>query len=100
VLLFASRRFAVRSRLRDDVTAEQFATGERRIVVYQSLHGLCLLIGMASTYAGIALLVLLQLNSAIAPPNPAPGPVLSPGRRCGRLTLSVRRRGTWEVGPL
>jgi uncharacterized membrane protein len=67
VLLFASRRYAVRAGLmKDDVTAEQLAAGERRIVVYQVLYAVCLLIGMVSTYAAIALLVLLQLNSAIA----------------------------------
>jgi len=53
--------------VKDDVTAEQLAAGERRIVVYQALYAFCLLIGMISTYAAIALLVLLQLNSAVAP---------------------------------
>jgi uncharacterized membrane protein len=68
VLLFCSRRYAVRAGLvKDDVTAEQLAAGERRIVVYQALYAFCLLIGMLSTYAAIALLVLLQLNSAVAP---------------------------------
>jgi uncharacterized membrane protein len=67
-LLFVSRRYAVRARLlRDDVTAEMLAAGERRIVVYQALYAVCVLVGLVSTYAGIALLVLLQLNSAIAP---------------------------------
>ena len=36
-------------------------------MVYQVLYAFCLLIGMLSTYAAIALLVLLQLNSAVAP---------------------------------
>jgi uncharacterized membrane protein len=68
VLLFCSRRYAVRAGLvKDDVTAEQLAAGERRIVVYQALYAFCLLVGMISTYAAIALLVLLQLNSAVAP---------------------------------
>jgi TMEM175 potassium channel family protein len=31
------------------------------------IHVFCLPAGLVSTYAGIALLVLLQLNSAIAP---------------------------------
>ena len=43
------------------------AAGRRRIVVYQALYAVCLLVGVVSTYAGITLLVLLQLNSAIAP---------------------------------
>jgi uncharacterized membrane protein len=68
VLLFAGRRYGVRAGLvRDDVTAEMLAAGERRIVVYQALYAVCLLVGLVSTYAGITLLVLLQLNSAIAP---------------------------------
>jgi TMEM175 potassium channel family protein len=67
-LLFVSRRYAVRAGLlRDDVTAEMLAAGERRIVVYQALYAVCVLVGLVSTYAGIALLVLLQFNSAIAP---------------------------------
>jgi uncharacterized membrane protein len=67
-LLFVSRRYAVRAGLlRDDVTAEMLAAGEHRIVVYQALYAVCVLVGLVSTYAGIALLVLLQLNSAIAP---------------------------------
>jgi uncharacterized membrane protein len=67
-LLFVSRRYAVRAGLlRDDVTAEMLAAGERRIVVYQALYAVYVLVGLVSTYAGIALLVLLQLNSAIAP---------------------------------
>ena len=53
--------------MREDVTAEVLAAGERRIVVYQALSAVCLLVGLVSTYTGIALLVLLQLNSAIAP---------------------------------
>jgi TMEM175 potassium channel family protein len=67
-LLFAGRRYGVRAGLvRDDVAAEMLGAGERRIVVYQALYAGCLLVGLVSTYAGIALLVLLQLNSAIAP---------------------------------
>jgi hypothetical protein len=31
------------------------------------IHAVCLLAGLVSTYAGIALPALLQLNSAIAP---------------------------------
>jgi hypothetical protein len=43
------------------------AASRRRIVVYQALYAACLLLGLVSTYAAIAVLVLLQLNSAIAP---------------------------------
>jgi uncharacterized membrane protein len=38
-LLFAGRRYSARARLvREDVTAEMLAAGERRIVVYQALY--------------------------------------------------------------
>jgi hypothetical protein len=53
--------------MKDDTTAEMLAASRRRIVVYQALYAVCLLVGVVSTYAGIALLVLVQLNSAIAP---------------------------------
>jgi TMEM175 potassium channel family protein len=54
-VLFASLGYAERSGLmKDDTTAEMLAAGRRRIVVYQALYT-------------ITLLVLLQLNSAIAP---------------------------------
>jgi uncharacterized membrane protein len=67
-VLFASLGYADRSGLmKDDTTAEMLAASRRRIVVYQALYAVCLLVGAVSTYAGIALLVLLQLNSAIAP---------------------------------
>jgi hypothetical protein len=52
---------------RSNVTDELLAASERRIVIYQVLHGVSLLVGLVSAYAGIALLVLLQLNSDIAP---------------------------------
>jgi uncharacterized membrane protein len=68
VVLFASLSYQARSGLlKDDTTAQMLAAGRRRIVVYQVLYAVCLLVGLVSTYAGIALLVLLQLNSAIAP---------------------------------
>lgn len=67
-VLFASLGYAERSGLmKDDTSAEMLAASRRRIVVYQALYAVCLLVGAVSTYAGIALLVLLQLNSAIAP---------------------------------
>ena len=48
-------------------TPEMRAASRRRIVVYQALYALGLLLGVITPYAGIAFLVLLQLNSAIAP---------------------------------
>ena len=68
VVLFAGLAYEARSGLlKQDTTAEMLAASRRRILVYQALYAVCLLVGLVSTYAGIALLVLLQLNSAIAP---------------------------------
>ena len=68
VVLLASLGYAGRSGLlKADTTAEVLAASRRRIIVYQALYAACLLLGLVSTYAAIAVLVLLQLNSAIAP---------------------------------
>ena len=94
-VLFASFGYAERPGLmKDDTTAEMLAAGRRRIVVYQALYAVCLLVGVVSTYAGIALLVLLQLNSAIAPPDPPARPVLSrpAGRAPWRSSNQVQDR--------
>jgi TMEM175 potassium channel family protein len=40
---------------------------ERRIIVYQALYAVGALLSLASTYASIALIILIQLNAAITP---------------------------------
>lgn len=67
-VLFWSWRYAERAGLvREDVTAAVRHATERRIVVAQALYALAVLLCAVSTYVSIALIVLLQLNSAIAP---------------------------------
>jgi uncharacterized membrane protein len=67
-VLFWSWRYAVRAGLlREEATASVGHATERRIVVAQVLYALAVLLCVVSTYVSIALIVLLQLNSAIAP---------------------------------
>ncbi len=67
-MLFISWRYAQRSGLmKDDVTDEIRTATERRIVIYQALYAFGALLCVFSTYLSIAFIVLLQLNSIIAP---------------------------------
>lgn len=67
-ILFASWRYAQRARLlKDEVTSEMCSALERRIVFYQILYAAAVLLCIVSTYISIVLLILMQLNSAIAP---------------------------------
>lgn len=66
--LFASWRYAQRAGLmKDEVTAEVCSATERRIVFYQAFYAFAVLLCVINTYISIVLLVLMQLNSAIAP---------------------------------
>ncbi len=66
--LFGSWRYAERAGLlKDGTTSEIRSAHRRRIVVYQALYALCVALCVINTYVSIALLILLQLNSAIAP---------------------------------
>src|SRR5258708_4624959 len=68
VMLFASLRYADRAGLmKDDVTTEIRAANERRIVNYQALYAFGALLCVFNTYMSISFIVLLQLNSVIAP---------------------------------
>jgi uncharacterized membrane protein len=67
-VLFASLRYAQRAGLTaPEQTDATRAAMERRIVRYQALYLVAVALCVFSTYLSIALLVLLQLNSAIAP---------------------------------
>ncbi len=67
-VLFTSLRYAKRSGLmKPATTAEMLSASERRIVVYQALYAFGFLLCAINTYVSIAFIVLLQLNSAIAP---------------------------------
>jgi uncharacterized membrane protein len=66
--LFASWRYARHAGLmKEEVTAEVSSATERRIVFYQAFYVLAVLLCIINTYISIVLLILMQLNSAIAP---------------------------------
>lgn len=68
VALFASWRYAQRAGLmKDEVTAEVCGATERRIVYYQAFYAFAILFCVINTYISIVLLILMQLNSVIAP---------------------------------
>jgi uncharacterized membrane protein len=68
VMLFISWRYAWRSGLiKEETTAEIRSATERRIIIYQALYAFGALLCIINTYLSIAFIVLLQLNSAIAP---------------------------------
>ncbi len=68
IMLFISLRYGERSALlKEEVTAEIRAAQKRRIVIYQVLYAFGMLLCIINTYVSIAFIVLLQLNSALAP---------------------------------
>lgn len=67
-ILFASWQYAQRAGLlKDEVTAEIRSATLRRIVFYQVLYAVATLLCVVNTYISIVLIILMQLNSAIAP---------------------------------
>lgn len=67
-ILLISWRYAKRAGLlKDEVTFEIHAATERRIVIYQALYATAVLFCIINTYISIVLLILMQLNSIIAP---------------------------------
>jgi uncharacterized membrane protein len=68
VVLFASWRYAIHADLLEQQTIVEMGSAiERRIVIYQVLYALAVLFCVVNTYLSIAFIILLQLNSAIAP---------------------------------
>src|SRR6266567_962268 len=69
--LFGSIRYAKRSGLvRDNTALEMRSAHEARIITAQALYGLAVLLCIINTYVSITLIVLVQLNYAIAPRIP------------------------------
>jgi uncharacterized membrane protein len=67
-VLFISFEYADRAGLiSGETTDEMRAAMKRRIVVYQCLYALAALTCLINTYLAIGLLIVLQLNSVIAP---------------------------------
>ncbi|GHO48102.1 TMEM175 family protein [Ktedonospora formicarum] len=67
-ILFASWHYAQRAGLlKDEVTDAIRVATQRRIVLYQVLYAVAMLFCLINNYFSIVILILLQLNSAIAP---------------------------------
>ena len=68
VALWLGWRYAVAAGLlKEDTPPQLLAAVERRIVVYQALYAACMLFAFYSVPLSIGLIVLMQLNSAVAP---------------------------------
>ncbi|MEV4111644.1 TMEM175 family protein [Nonomuraea sp. NPDC049695] len=68
LLLLACLRYARKARLFDAERTDAFQRAfERRIIIPQCLYVVAFAVSAINTYVSIALFVLLQLNSAIAP---------------------------------
>ena len=67
-ILFTSWRYAQRAGLlKDEVTSEIYSATQRRILFYQVIYAVAVLLCVVNTYISIVLLILMQLNSVIAP---------------------------------
>jgi uncharacterized membrane protein len=68
IILFASWRYAVRAGLvKAEAMRDAGQSVERRIVIAQALYALGALLCVVNTYWSIAVIVLVQLNYAVAP---------------------------------
>ncbi len=71
LMLLISWRYARRGGLlKDEATAAINVTTERRIIIYQALYALGAALCVVNIYVSIAFIILLQLNSALAPRIP------------------------------
>ena len=71
VAVYATWAYAERANLiREDVHAEVSRAIRRRIIVAQSLYALGALVGLLNVTLGIELIILIQLNYAVAPRLP------------------------------
>jgi hypothetical protein len=67
-MLWASVRYAWRAGLmKEHVTAELRRAHDRRILTYQALYAVGAALCVVSTYPSIVFIVVLQLNSVLAP---------------------------------
>ena len=67
-ILFTSWWYAQRAGLlKDEVTSEIYSATQRRILFYQVIYAVAVLLCVVNTYISIVLIILMKLNSAIAP---------------------------------
>jgi uncharacterized membrane protein len=68
LVLLASLRYAARAKLlKPDIAETARAASQRRILMYQLLYAVAAACCVINTYLSIGLIVLVQLNSAVAP---------------------------------
>jgi uncharacterized membrane protein len=68
VALYAGQAYGWHAKLvKEDTTPAMRAAGQRRIIIAQSLYALGAALCVVNTYVSIGLIVLVQLNYAIAP---------------------------------
>jgi uncharacterized membrane protein len=71
VAVYVTWTYAERAKLiRDDAPAELLGAFRRRVITAQSLYAVGALVGLANVPLGLALIILVQLNYAIAPNLP------------------------------
>ena len=71
VAVYVTWAYAERAKLiRDDTPKELLGAFRRRVIVAQSLYGIGALLGLLSVPLGLSLIILIQLNYAIAPRLP------------------------------
>ncbi len=71
VMLFSSWRYADHAGLmKDEATPEVRSATARRMIIYQALYAFGVSLCIINTYVSIIFIILLQLNSAIAPRIP------------------------------
>jgi uncharacterized membrane protein len=68
IVLFVSWYYATKANLmKEEVTEEIHRATQRRIIIYQIVYAIAMLFCILNTYLSLVLLILMQLNSAIAP---------------------------------
>jgi len=71
IAVYATWAYAERAKLiRDDAPAELSDAFRRRVIIAQSLYAVGALVGLLNVPLGLALIILIQLNYAIAPRLP------------------------------
>jgi uncharacterized membrane protein len=69
--VYATWAYAQRAKLiRDDTPKELLGAFRRRVIIAQSLYGVGALVGLFSVPLGVAVIILIQLNYALAPRLP------------------------------
>ena len=95
VAVYVTWAYAERAKLiRDDAPAELSGAFRRRVIIAQSLYAVGVLVGLVNVPLGLALIILVQLNYAVAPRLPDSLAPLNAGEAASALSptpISVAR---------